>query len=405
MTGHLADADLHRMARRLGMAAAPPPSRPGPVRRRPAPRDEPALLVPARLDLAALRAPARPARCRRCCAAWSAPRRGRAAAGRRATDSPPAQQLAGLAAAERRRGAAGPGPRRTPPPSSATPAPTRRRRDRAFKRPRLRLADRGRAAQPARRGRPACGCPPPSSSTTRPPAALAGSPASTDRLGDGRRRRPAAAPAPSRSPTTSRSRSSAMACRYPGGVGSPEDLWRAGGRRARTRSAPFPDRPRLGPRRACTTPTPTSRAPPTPASGGFLHDAGEFDAEFFGICPREALAMDPQQRLLLETSLGGVRAGRASTRPSLRGSRTGVFAGVMYHDYGARLHGRRPTGSRATSDRHTRQRRLRPGRLHLRAGGPGGHRRHRLLLLAGRAAPGRPGAARRASARWRWPAA
>ncbi len=123
-----------------------------------------------------------------------------------------------------------------------------------------------------------------------------------------------------------------MACRTPGGCDTPDAFWRLLAAGVDATSDIPADRFDTAPWR---DPDPAAAGKMQATRGGFLTQIDSFDADYFGILPREAEQMDPQQRIALETAIEAIDD--AGALPSeLRGTRAGVFMACYHSDY-ARL--------------------------------------------------------------------
>ena len=120
-----------------------------------------------------------------------------------------------------------------------------------------------------------------------------------------------------------------MACRFPGGADSPEAFWELLRNGVDAISEVPKDRWDID---RYYDPDPAADGKMSSRYGGFLDQVDQFDAQFFGLAPREAARLDPQHRLLLEVTWEALEnAGQSASR--LAGTEAGVFAGMSTNDY------------------------------------------------------------------------
>ncbi|WP_327028959.1 type I polyketide synthase [Micromonospora sp. NBC_01740] len=136
-----------------------------------------------------------------------------------------------------------------------------------------------------------------------------------------------------------------MACRYPGAVTTPEQLWDVVAGEVDA-TGEFPT-DRGWDLEKLYNPDPDAYGTSYTRRGGFIDDPAGFDAPFFNMSPRQALATDPHHRLFLEITWEAFE--RAGIDPAtVRGDRVGIWSGMMYDHYSTQFLGDMPTSVEGT---------------------------------------------------------
>ena len=172
-----------------------------------------------------------------------------------------------------------------------------------------------------------------------------------------------------------------IGCRLPGGVKSPDDLWKL----LRDGVDAITEVPNERWYPSVYHPDPVRPGRMNSRWGGFLDHVDRFDAEFFGISPREAALADPQQRIMLEVAYEAVEDA-GLTLPALENKRASVYVGISTFDYGAMQFDSQDRS--AIDSIHQPRRRAehcrQPHLIFLQPCRPQPRRRHRLFVLVGR---------------------